>query len=66
MQADMVLEEPRLLHLDLKAARKRLSSKRQPGRNCLPKGSQEEALFITGQSLRIGSDTLPPTRPHLL
>ena len=39
MQADMVLEkEPRVLHLDPKAARRRLSSA----------GSQEEALFCTG------------------
>jgi hypothetical protein len=31
MQADMVLEEPRILHLDLKTARGRLSFCRQPG-----------------------------------
>lgn len=50
----MVLEEMRLLHLDPKTARERLS-------------------FHTGQSMSMGdlkaqphSDTLPPTRSHLL
>ena len=59
----MVLEEPRVLHIDLKATKRRLSST----------GGQEEALIHTGQSLSIGgdlkthphSDTLPSTRPHL-
>jgi hypothetical protein len=37
VQADVVLEEPRVLHLDPKAARKRLTSA----------GSQQEALFCT-------------------
>jgi len=51
---DMVPEDPRVRHLGLQAARKRLE-------------------FHTGQNLSIGylnahpySDTLPPTRPHLL
>ena len=35
LQADLVLEEPRVLHLDAKATRRRLSSA----------GSQEEALL---------------------
>jgi hypothetical protein len=39
MQADMVLEELRVLHLDPKAARRRLSSA----------GSKEVALDHTGQ-----------------
>jgi hypothetical protein len=64
MQADSVLEEPRVLHLDPKAARRSLS----------PAGSQREALFHTGRSLSIGgdlkthlhSDELPSTRPRLL
>jgi hypothetical protein len=54
VQADVVLEEPKVLHLDLKAARRRLE-------------------FHTRQSLSIGdlkahshSNTLPPTKPHLL
>jgi hypothetical protein len=38
MQAELVLEEPRVLHLDLKAARRRLSSA----------GSQEKGLCHTG------------------
>jgi hypothetical protein len=57
MQADKVLEELRVLHLDPKAARRRLSSA----------GGQEKVLFQTGQSLSIGgikahlqSNTLPP------
>jgi hypothetical protein len=37
MQADMMLEELRVLHLDLKAARKRLSSA----------DSQEESIICT-------------------
>ena len=37
VQADMVLEEPRVLHFDLKAARRRLSSA----------GNQEEGLSYT-------------------
>jgi hypothetical protein len=56
LQADMVLEkELRVLHLDPKAARRIFD------------------LFHTGQSFSIGdlkaypnSDTLPPTRLHLL
>ena len=36
IQADMVLDEPRVLHLDLKTARRRLPSV----------GSQEEAAFF--------------------
>jgi hypothetical protein len=52
IHADMVLKkELRVLHLDLKIPRRRLSSS----------GSQEEAL-----KARSHSDTLPPTRPHLL
>jgi hypothetical protein len=50
----MMLEELRILHLNQKAVRRRLE-------------------FHTGWSLSIGnlkahshSDTLPPTRPHLL
>jgi hypothetical protein len=39
--ADMVLEEPRVLHLDPKASRRRLSST----------DSQDEGLFCTGGSL---------------
>jgi hypothetical protein len=47
----MVLEEElRVLHLDPKEARRRLSSA----------GSQEEGLFCTGQNLNIGSQSPPP------
>jgi hypothetical protein len=49
VQADMMLEE-RVLHLDLKEARRRLHSA----------GSQEEAPFCTGWSLSIG---LQPPHP---
>jgi hypothetical protein len=63
MQANTALEEPRVLYLDLRTAKRRLSSA----------GSQEGDLSFTGQSLRLAalkaclhSDTLPPTRPHLL
>jgi hypothetical protein len=64
MQTDIVLEkELRGLHLDLKAAKKRLAST----------GSQQEGLFCIGQSLSTEilkptpqCGTLPPTRPHLL
>jgi hypothetical protein len=54
--------EPRVLHLGLKAARKRLSSA----------NSQEEDLFRTERSLSINlkanpqSNAFPSTRPHLL
>jgi hypothetical protein len=47
----MPLEELRVLHLDQKAARRRLAL-RQLGRRFLKAYPQ--------------SDTLPPTRPHLL
>jgi hypothetical protein len=40
MQTDMVLEEPRVLHLDPKAASRIVS----------PAGSQEEGLDHTGQT----------------
>jgi hypothetical protein len=54
----------RILHLDPKASRKRLSSA----------NSQKEGLIHAGHSLNIKgdlkaclhSDTLPPTRPHFL
>ena len=63
-KAATVLEkELRVLHLDLKAAKRRLSSV----------GSQKETGFNTRQSLSIGdlkvhqySDTLPPASPHIL
>jgi hypothetical protein len=50
----MVLEEPRILHLDLKAARRKLSF--HTGRNIII-GTLKEHPY---------SDTLPLTRPHLL
>jgi hypothetical protein len=64
MQADTVLEEPRVLHPDTKAAR----------RSLICTGSQGEGLFCAGWSLSTRSpqiplphsDALPPTRPHLL
>jgi hypothetical protein len=61
MQADLVLEELRVPYLDLKAAKKKVSSA----------GSQEEtldhaALLSTGPQIPLHSHTLPPTRPHLL
>jgi len=63
VQADLVLKEPRVLHLDPKAGRKRCSSA----------GSQEVGLIPSGWSLSIGnlkahlqSDVLLSTRPHLL
>jgi hypothetical protein len=53
VQAAMVLEEPKILHHDPKAA--------------------GDCVFYTEHSLSIGdlkpcphSDTLPPTRPHLV
>jgi hypothetical protein len=59
----LVLEKLRVLHLDTKVARRKLSSS----------GNQEEQLFYTGLSLSTGglkaclhNDKLPPTRPHLL
>lgn len=63
MQTDQVLEELRFLHRDP-----------IPARGVSSAGSHEEGLFHTGQSLSIGgdlqvhpySDTLLPTRPHLL
>jgi hypothetical protein len=62
VQVDMLLKKRlRVLHLDLKAARRRLSSP----------GSQEEALFCTGENLStrpqglLYSDTLPPTKLYL-
>jgi hypothetical protein len=49
MQADIVvLGEPRVLHLDLMAARRRLSSA----------GSQEEVFYWSQQSLREGTSKL--------
>jgi hypothetical protein len=52
IQADMVLEEPRVLHLEPKAGRGRLTSA----------GIQEEALFCTGWGLSIGS----PQSAHIV
>jgi hypothetical protein len=53
MQANMVLEEElRVLHLDLKVDRRRLSSV----------GSQEEAIFHIGKSLSIGPQSPPSQR----
>lgn len=52
VQADLVLEEPRVLHLELKAARRRLSS--TLGRT--------SAWDLKAHPY---SDALPPTRPHL-
>lgn len=68
-EVDMVLEKPRVLNLDLKVTRRRLSSA----------GSYEEALFCTGQNLvtrkpqslpreqhtSSHKDTPLPTRPYL-
>jgi hypothetical protein len=51
LQVYLGLEEPRVLHLDPEAARRRLSSA----------GSQEEALFCIGQSL-----ASKPQSPHCL
>ena len=53
LNADMMLEKKlRVLHLNPKAVRKRLSSK-------------EEGLFSTGMNFKAHphSDALPPTRP---
>ena len=55
-QADFVLDELRVLHLDPKAARKELTST----------GSQEEDFFYPGQSLSIGPQSPPPTVVHFL
>jgi hypothetical protein len=49
---DMVLEEPRVLRLDLKAAMRRFSSA----------GSQEEAFFLPGWSLSTRSPQTWPTQ----
>jgi hypothetical protein len=54
IQADLVLEELRVLHLDLKAARRRLSHWAE----------LELILYMRSQSLSY-SDTLPPSRPQL-
>jgi hypothetical protein len=51
VQADMVLEELIVLHLDPKAARRRLSLI----------GSQEEPLFHTGLNLNTRKSQSPPT-----
>ena len=51
--ADIVLEEPRVLHLDLKAERRRLS--------CAFRG----AWALEDFKACLHSDTLPPARPHL-
>jgi hypothetical protein len=63
MQADMMLEKLRILHLVLKATRRELVST----------SSQQGNLFHTGWSLSIRtlkdflhSGTLLPTRSHLL
>ena len=53
IQADMVLEEPRILHLDPKAPRRRLSF------------HTGQSLNIESLKAHSHSDTLPPTRPHL-
>ena len=52
MQADILLEELRVLHLDLKAARRRLSST----------GSKEGTFLLTGWSLRTRSLHSLPTQ----
>jgi hypothetical protein len=51
-QADVVLEELRVLHFDLQVAEG----------NCMTRGS----LSIYNLKAHPHSDTLPPTRPHLL
>ena len=50
VEADMVLEEQRVLHLYPKATRRRLASA----------GSQDEGLFHTVWSLHIGPQSPPP------
>jgi hypothetical protein len=52
MQADLVLEESGVLHLDLKAVRRRFSC---PG----------QSLSIGDLRAHLHSDTFPPTKPHL-
>jgi hypothetical protein len=58
IQAEVVLEGPRVLHLDPKIIRKRLPLCR----------NQQECLFCPGWSFKAHPhrDVLPPTRPHLL
>jgi hypothetical protein len=62
IQADMVPEEQRVLYLDPEAARRRLFH-RQPG-----EGSSYHWVELEYRNLKahLHSDTLPPTRPHLL
>ena len=55
MQADLVLEEPRVLHVDPKAARRRL---------CITVARCEHIYDISKPWFY--SNTLPLTRPHLL
>ena len=50
----MVLEELRVLHLDLKAARRRLEF------------HTDKSLSLGDLKAHPHSDILPPTRPHLL
>jgi hypothetical protein len=54
MQSDTVLEEPRVLHLDPKQARRRLS---------LPKAFRKMVSSALDGALK---PTPPPTRPHFL
>ena len=62
MLAGMVLEEPRILYLELKTA----------GGDCLLKAARKRLKSHTGKTLSIGdckahlhNSTLPPTRPTL-
>ncbi|EDL83994.1 rCG57216 [Rattus norvegicus] len=62
MQADLVLEEPRVLYLDPKAARRKLFH-RQPGAGSLPPpGFKHRTLKPTPKGIYI----LPPTWPYPL
>ena len=63
LQADMVLEEPRVLHLDPKAARKTVIW-RQPGGGSLSTLGGAQALGDLKAHLY--KDTLPLASPHLL
>jgi hypothetical protein len=63
IQAYLILEEPRVLQLDVKAARSRISLAGSQERGLLPQWAELEHRDLKAHP---HSDTFPPTRPHLL
>ena len=64
VQADMILEELRVLHLDPKTARRGLSSEAARRRVCITL-ARFEHVYETSKT-HLFNDTLPLTRLHLL